>query len=928
MSKKTKQRKTELVFSKQLQELLIVSACAAALGVHPPLFSEEKALSPPRVMAESSSGDPKEIESLRQQLLQTDRELHEYKAKLFRSSHPKDEAKIAELGKLLAEKEALNQQLLLALQNMDKEVLLARKQVAAQQTSNDVLSSYIETQRQALKEKEEQQELHLNRLQTAYIKEKDLLLEKIAAYDKEQETLLTSLKEQKETLAVWDKAFQYQRNLSKKLINQLGDLSSLFSVLHQLHEEDLSRQASNGFYYLETAELIKNILQNELKDQIALLSQHNIENYTQLELADISTNTVQQSLHKQIDQLSRQILEEEEQLSSQAGLNFTRLELAQLITNSVQTHLTEQIQRLNVRMEKEQAESNQLQLEIDQLQLLLLSKVDQTETLQQTETETLAYAHDLTVQLNEKETQFQQSQAELERQISNIASKLEEEQRYSQLSDLLVKHTGMTVSEMAEQKSALEQQLSHSSSKLEQEQHFSQLSDLQLQRTEMALSELAEQKSLLEKQLVDYLIQMEQEQSLSQMSQLELQKTENSLADLKEKLADLSQEIVEKENFLNDLQNNLANEKMGNTSLLSTLETVHQELVAAQAQLSVERSSIAEKEDQLNGAEAEMAQQRTKLAELLALLETQEQKQQKDYLSFLAALQALEEARSSLHAQLNDLHNQHEQKSATLLQSQSDLQNAQQEHAKTLSQNEQLKTAQAERIAAMEQQHNYLMAEHLDQSSALMSALEQNESVLEKNAYEIKMLLKHLEVLALKHADTSERSETLEADLYQLSNSLAEKEELMKDANAAIASMQEAIAGLNANLIAEHDEHRAQLQQIRLEDSAAIQLLNTRLTDLTRSLEKEMHQQSDMNQTIERLIAHANHQDKVLAESFELADSLESENDYLKFRLKELEQAARATLAKEAVKKGYETVDRPKPPPLLLPLLAPPFKNE
>jgi hypothetical protein len=94
--------------------------------------------------------------SLREQLLDKTRELEEYKANIFRSSHPLDQAKITELSQRIAAQEKLKNELLDKIHEYEDNLSKAKKQLSSLEISSNALTDYIHNQRIAIEtEKQE-----------------------------------------------------------------------------------------------------------------------------------------------------------------------------------------------------------------------------------------------------------------------------------------------------------------------------------------------------------------------------------------------------------------------------------------------------------------------------------------------------------------------------------------------------------------------------------------------------------------------------------------------------------------------------------------------------------------------------------------------------------------------------------------------------
>lgn len=94
-----------------------------------------------------SSYQQQDIQSLKEQLLEKTKELEEYKACLFRPSHPEDQVKISELSRQIANLEKNKQELNILTKACKEELTDIKKQKDSLEVSSEALTDYIKTQR-------------------------------------------------------------------------------------------------------------------------------------------------------------------------------------------------------------------------------------------------------------------------------------------------------------------------------------------------------------------------------------------------------------------------------------------------------------------------------------------------------------------------------------------------------------------------------------------------------------------------------------------------------------------------------------------------------------------------------------------------------------------------------------------------------------
>lgn len=135
-----------------------------------------------------------EIESLRKQVQATSRKFKEYQAQLFRSSHPKDQNKIAELGRLLSEKEKVNSQLSNSLKALEKELAIAQKQITNLEFASEALNSLLNANRLASENEIKDLKQEMDGLVSGHVIEKQHLMEKIELAENEKQNIVAATK--------------------------------------------------------------------------------------------------------------------------------------------------------------------------------------------------------------------------------------------------------------------------------------------------------------------------------------------------------------------------------------------------------------------------------------------------------------------------------------------------------------------------------------------------------------------------------------------------------------------------------------------------------------------------------------------------------------------------------------------------------------
>lgn len=182
-----------------------------------------------------------EIETLKQQLVETTRQLHEYKAHLFRSSHPQDTAKINALTRKIAEQDESNIKLTETLTQLQNDILQARKQSNTLEITADALSAMVQAQRVATESlekdfasKQEHLSKELETAQTLLATEKQLT-----------EQVNSELAAARESLASYDKRMQELE------INHAAAIANTEAIYSQL--ELATRQHDESHQHLHSA---------------------------------------------------------------------------------------------------------------------------------------------------------------------------------------------------------------------------------------------------------------------------------------------------------------------------------------------------------------------------------------------------------------------------------------------------------------------------------------------------------------------------------------------------------------------------------------------------------------------------------------------------------------------------------------------------
>lgn len=231
-----------------------------------------------------------EIESLRKQVQATSRKFKEYQAQLFRSSHPKDQNKIAELGRLLSEKEKVNSQLSNSLKALEKELAIAQKQIANLEVASEALNSLLSANRLASEKEIKDLKQEIDGLVSGHVTEKQHLIEKIELTENEKQHIIASTKSyesdkhhllekietfenEKQNLIKKIEAYEKEKqDIAAEIEVFENDKQNLIAKIESYETEKQNLLAKMGSYEKEQQEILidlekKHVSVNELKNE-------------------------------------------------------------------------------------------------------------------------------------------------------------------------------------------------------------------------------------------------------------------------------------------------------------------------------------------------------------------------------------------------------------------------------------------------------------------------------------------------------------------------------------------------------------------------------------------------------------------------------------------------------------------------------------
>ncbi|MBA3816487.1 MAG: hypothetical protein H0X29_08205 [Parachlamydiaceae bacterium] len=370
-----------------------VFACIAtvAINTNMPLSAEiEKSaytIDQSNLNTSNEKNQSAEIESLRKQVQATARKFKEYQAQLFRSSHPKDQNKIAELGQLLSEKEKLNNQLSNSLKGLEKELAATNKQIANLEVSSNALNSLLNANRTTHENEINSLKRNLDQLTVTYEADKQTLLNNMESHKTENQNYLSKIEshenDKKNLIAKIDLYANENQTLEAKIESNEKEKQNLLVTMELYESEKLNLLAKIESYEAEKKNLITKIevFENE---------HNNILNQIEEKYASIDAlkNDELQSAHAAIQINETRIRELENnynnseiftvELSSQLAVAHQKQALIQYDLTAALNEL-EHSKSLNLESQNSASELASLKTRLEQQKLA--SEEDYEETL-------------------------------------------------------------------------------------------------------------------------------------------------------------------------------------------------------------------------------------------------------------------------------------------------------------------------------------------------------------------------------------------------------------------------------------------------------------------------------------------------------------------------------------------------------------------
>ena len=313
-----------------------------------------------------------EIDKIKEQLKEKTQELEQYKTQIFRSSHPKDLAKLSELNKQLAQNDKARQQLLNEIKTLESSLNLANQRITALEISTLALNS-----------NNDQEALQNEKAELA----KQLVLNEEALHEA---TLMFQQQVHQNLVELSD--LNTQLSEKETLIAQLKDEKDALTAAHLSQDTSNEHVSSTNFQKTIDEHLSKLAdLNNELAAKETLISQLKAEKDL-VTAQQVVENHVHKDTHKKDRKASliasrsekkslNQHIEENEELKNllahetqaHVRLKMDQEELEKLISD--QDHLNKQ---LTLSLQEKDQSLLSLQLDSDRT---IIEKMNEIEAL-------------------------------------------------------------------------------------------------------------------------------------------------------------------------------------------------------------------------------------------------------------------------------------------------------------------------------------------------------------------------------------------------------------------------------------------------------------------------------------------------------------------------------------------------------------------
>lgn len=888
--------------------------------------------------------------SLREQLLDKTRELEEYKANLFRSSHPLDQAKIKELSQRIAEQEKLKNELSDKINEYEDKLTKAKKQLSSLDISSNALTDYIHNQRIAIEA------------------EKQEFLDRIRAF--EEDPLLVherKINQQllNELIAIKHAIFLYENQIASLEYTHDNDLHDalqdsamlkfeLAEAKHLYYQKEQELIVSSLNYHtmaLDHANAIKSKhLTNKIqlahaKQKLNLLESQNIDLVKEnLQLQQENSNLAYLNNNEKVTQekyiaekydIANKLQEKEEALNA-AMLHFE---------GTIADH-ENQIQYLKAQLDTQEIVNKDFeQLSKKQIEDLLIEK-DEVLARAMINSETSIQEHlNLIKELEARLSVEENAHSQLRQVYEDLA------QNHAKASDAIVNHEVDKQSlELAlnEKDELLNKALSDSLDKLALNQNLIEELKSKLAQEEQARQQLQEEHAELhtthsstKESLEESLNEKEKELETALAVSLEsIAENQSQIDTLQQKLVQLElthkqlqedhaelhtthfstkeslkQSLQEKENELQETlkasleslaenQNQIEDLK----EKLTQVEQSHKQLQEEHAELHANHFSTKESLEQ-SLQDKEKTLQEALTASLNSLAENQSIIE--DFKQKLAYQENAHKQLQTEHAELHATHSDaKESLEYTLQQSEEKLQSALTTSQTSLADHQSLIDALKEKLEQEQEKHAYLKQNYDD----LHSKYSEKENILATNEFskqQLEQSLHEKEASLIQQQNLQKQYETKhDLQLHEIKILEQQIETLLtkqEEAGQSNNQLREQLSQLAARLEQkerEFEQNNHQLQVLQHMNEQLNQSMANSLFDLNIAEEeysKKTQKERELEHAIQALTIVAEQQDHALAEANstfsmiqEYNKNLEAENASLKNRLNSIETAERS----------------------------------
>lgn len=859
--------------------------------------------------AHSLSYQQQDVQSLKEQLIEKTKELEEYKACLFRPSHPDDQAKIIHLSRQITELEKSKQELIALIKTSKEELADIKKQKDSLEVSSEALTDYIKTHRAIVEEE------RTNLLAKIKNYEEEITLER-----KNNEELVQEVASLRDSIFTLDKLLAYHESgedLQDALLDasmlkfELDDARALTEQKEKEHVVSTLNYLTMAYDHINTLRekhqtLKEKIRQSELKQSVYLAAINELENENsnlhneraKLKEKIESDNELFKHSTAQMHLFANKLLEGEEALNA-----------ALLFYESTLSDLAQQLETLKHRLAAEEAikleaiaeneffaiyhhnEKEALKKSVKESNEILASTIiayqlaihNYLQELQQVE-EKFAVEEGLRMSLESEIEDFLNHTKHSEEGMLALSESQNRLSRYADdlaASEAKVEENLLLIDDLNEQLATIEKE--HFALKQEYEELLSKnsYSEQQLLQyeeglfsAEMFLKEYVQNIQDLKEKIAiaeneHSSLQQDYDELLAKNESIEIQLLdhEQNFASAQDSIQEYLKQIESLEKILLDDESEHFALKQNYDELENINKAAERQIQDYEIQLTSSRKNIEEYEKHLEDLKEKLV---TAESDHLSLKQAHEELALKNYLSEAMSLDYEEKLTASKAViEENLVHIQKmEEKLAAAEEERQFLRQAYDnlvvDHAKKehqLLENEELqkKLANAENnYAALKQTYDELLAEHSKNEQQFLEYVEKltsSSTSISENAAQIEELQKKLAAAEEEHISLQQNYNQLLANYSQKENQLLENE---KDSRHTQDDLSKKIQNAEEKIL-KHEESLALANTSIAEHLTKLENLHEKLTSA------EQNYQS-LKQTHDELVGIHSNQEKELRE--------------------------------------------------------------